>query len=85
MIRNEPVLTGVTALLAAAAGLLVAFGVHLTDVQIAALVEFVQAAYAVALLVRRAVTPTAKQRASAPPPTPPPGPPPAAYSPPVAG
>jgi hypothetical protein len=85
MIRNEPVLAGITALIAAAAGLLVAFGVQLTDVQIAAVVEFAQATYAVAFVVRSKVTPTAKQLALAPPPTPPPAPPPTAYSPPVAG
>lgn len=55
---REPVLAGITALLVAAIGLAVAFGVHVTDVQTAAIVAFVAAAYAVAGIIRAKVTPT---------------------------
>lgn len=64
-IKDEPVVTGVVALLAAAGGMLAAFGVHLTDVQIAAVSQFVQDAFLVAFLVRAQVTPKAHQVASA--------------------
>jgi predicted anti-sigma-YlaC factor YlaD len=59
-VQNEPVLTGLTAALASAGALLAAFGVHLTDLQIAAIVQFVQAAYLLAFLVRAQVTPKAR-------------------------
>lgn len=60
LIAREPVLTAITGLVSAAIALLVAFGVTITATQTAAIVGFVAAAYAVALLVRSAVTPTAK-------------------------
>lgn len=58
-LKNEPVVTAVVTLLAAAGGLLAAFGVHLTDVQVAAVAQFVQDALIVAFLVRSQVTPKA--------------------------
>lgn len=58
-ITHEPVVTAILVLLTTAAGLLVAFGVHLTDAQIAASASFVQAALTVAFLVRSQVTPKA--------------------------
>jgi uncharacterized membrane protein len=56
--RNEPVLTAVTGLVVAGLVLLVAFGVDVTDAQVAAIVGFVAAVYAVAGIVRQKVTPT---------------------------
>ncbi|MFL5910753.1 MAG: hypothetical protein ACJ768_09335 [Gaiellaceae bacterium] len=66
MIRSEPVLAGVTVMIAAVAGVLVAFGVHLTDVQTAALVQLAEAGYGLAFLIRAAVTPTVKLTPPAP-------------------
>lgn len=60
-IKDEPVVTGVVTLLMAAGGLLAAFGVHLTDVQVSAVTQFVEAAFVVAFLVRSQVTPKAHQ------------------------
>lgn len=60
-IKNDPVVTAVVVLLAAAGALLAAFGVHLTDIQVAAVVQFVQDALALAFLVRSQVTPKARQ------------------------
>lgn len=54
---GEPVLTAITGLVAAAIGLLVAFGVAFTAAQTGAVVGFVVAVYAVAVLVRSKVTP----------------------------
>jgi hypothetical protein len=58
-IQDEPVVSSVLTMLAAAGGLLAAFGVHLTDIQVAAIVQFVQDAMIVAFLVRAQVTPKA--------------------------
>lgn len=57
---REPVLVAITGLVTAALALLVAFGVDFTTEQTAAIVTFIGAAYAVAVLVRRRVTPTRK-------------------------
>jgi hypothetical protein len=57
---NEPVLTAITGLVAAAIALLVAFGVDFTTAQTGAILGFVAAVYAVAVLVRSKVTPTRK-------------------------
>lgn len=54
---NEPVLTAITALVVAAFGVLVAFGVDFTPEQVAASVAFVAAVYGVGVLVRSKVTP----------------------------
>ncbi len=56
--RNEPVLSAVTGLVVASVALLVAFGVEVTDEQKLAIVGFVAALYAVAVLIRSRVTPT---------------------------
>lgn len=55
---KEPVLAGITALVVAAIGLGVAFGVNVTEAQTAAIVAFVAAVYAVAGIIRAKVTPT---------------------------
>jgi uncharacterized membrane protein len=60
VVSDEPVLTAITGLIAATAGLLAAFGVNLTDEQLTALLAFIPAVYAVALVVRHFVTPTKK-------------------------
>ncbi len=62
MIADNPVLTGITALVTAGIGLLVAFGVEFTAEQTAAIAGFVGATYAVAVLVRSKVKPTRKLR-----------------------
>jgi uncharacterized membrane protein len=56
--NNEPVLTAITALVAAAFAVLIAFGVDFTTEQVAASVGFVTAVYGVAAIVRSKVTPT---------------------------
>lgn len=56
--KSEPVLAGITAFVAATLTLLVAFNVTISEEQIGAIIGFVAAAYAVALLVRSKVTPT---------------------------
>ena len=66
-LANEPVMTAVLALLAAAGGLLAAFGVHLTTAQIAAVGEFAQAAVALGLMIRSQVTPKAHLAPPGPP------------------
>lgn len=66
VVAHEPVLTAIAALLAAAGGLLAAFGVHLTAEQTAAVGAFAAAAVGVAFIVRAHVTPAAHL------PTPPP-------------
>lgn len=58
--RQEPVVTLVVALIAAAGGLLAAFGVDVTGEQIAALSTFAVAAIGLAVFVRSRVTPTPK-------------------------
>lgn len=58
MVKNEPVLTGITALVTSTIGLLVAFGLDFTDEQTGAVVAFVAAAYGIGALVRQLVTPT---------------------------
>ena len=58
-LTHEPVMSAVAALLVAAGAMLKAFGVDLTDTQIAYAVEFAQAALVVAFLVRSQVTPKA--------------------------
>jgi hypothetical protein len=62
-IKNEPVLTAIYALVIAARVLLVAFGVHLTEIQSNAVDGFVLAALGLGLVVRSAVSPTRKQEA----------------------
>lgn len=57
---QEPVVTLVVALIAAAAALLAAFGVDITPEQIAALSAFAAAAIGLAFYVRSKVTPTWK-------------------------
>ncbi len=58
--RNEPVLSGVTALVTAGVGLLALFGLKFTAEETGALVAFVTSAYGIAALVRSKVTPTRK-------------------------
>lgn len=60
VVQNEPVLSALTAIVAAGIALLVAFGVALSAPQIAAITGFVGAAYAVFALVRSKVTPDAR-------------------------
>lgn len=55
---NEPVIALVLGLVSAAVGLLVAFGVHITEVQAGAVAGFVAAALGLAFYVRGKVTPT---------------------------
>lgn len=57
-ILGEPVVAATLVLIAAAAALLVAFGVNLTTLQISAIVHFGEAALVLAFLVRNRVTPT---------------------------
>ena len=57
---KEPVVTLVVALIAAAGALLAAFGVNVSDAQIAAISAFVVAALTLAFWVRSQVTPTKK-------------------------
>lgn len=59
---NEPVLTGITALVVATIVLLVAFGIHITGDQKTAIVGFIAALYAVGLLVRANVVPLIRAR-----------------------
>lgn len=54
---QEPVLAGITGLVVAAIGLLVAFDVDVTQEQTTAIVAFVAALYGVGLLVRSKVSP----------------------------
>jgi len=61
LVAREPVLTAITALVAAAIALLVAFGVDVSTEQTAAIIAFIVAVYGVAVLVRANVTPVAKQ------------------------
>lgn len=58
--KKEPVMTLVVALIAAAGGLLAAFGVNVTDAQVAALSTFAVAALGLGVWVRSKVRPTAK-------------------------
>jgi uncharacterized membrane protein len=60
LVKNEPVVTAALAVIAALIVLLVAFGVHLTQEQQAAIGGLAAAILALAGLVRSAVTPTAK-------------------------
>jgi len=60
---GEPVVTLVVALIAAAGGLLAAFGVDLSAAQIEALTGFAVAALGLAFYVRARVTPTRKRKA----------------------
>lgn len=55
---NEPVIALVLGLVSAAVGLLVAFGVHITEVQGGAIAGFVAAALGLGVYVRSKVTPT---------------------------
>lgn len=59
-LKNEPLLTAITALVAAAIALLVAFGVDVTDDQKIAIGGFVVALYVLVGVVRSKVTPTRK-------------------------
>lgn len=56
---TEPVLAAITALVAAAIVLLVAFGVNISDDQKEAIGAFIVALYGVAVFIRSKVTPTA--------------------------
>jgi uncharacterized membrane protein len=58
--KNEPVMTLIVALIVAAGGLLAAFGVNVTDEQIAALSAFAVAALGLGVWVRSKVAPTTK-------------------------
>lgn len=58
LITAEPVIAAFTAWVVVLLGLLVAFGVHLTDIQKAAIVAFITASIGIAVAVRKAVTPT---------------------------
>ena len=69
--KSEPVMTLVVAELAAVVGLLVAFGVHLSDVQIAALTQFAEVSLGFGLWVRSKVTPASYGKAAVPAPEPP--------------
>lgn len=60
--KQEPVVTLVVALIAAAGGLLAAFGVDVTGEQIAALSTFAVAAIGLAVFVRSRVTPSKSGR-----------------------
>ncbi len=62
---NEPVIALVVALIVAAGGLLVAFGVQVTDAQIGAISAFVVAALTLGFYVRSKVTPTKKEQGHA--------------------
>lgn len=57
VIRREPVLTTILALVSATMALLAAFGVDLTDAQQTAILGFVAALVAAAFLIRSLVTP----------------------------
>lgn len=59
LIAREPVLAATVTLILAVFGVLVAFGVELTDAQIHALRTLAEAALALAVLVRSKVTPGA--------------------------
>ncbi len=59
-LKNEPLLTAITALVAASIVLLVAFGVTVTDEQKIAIAAFVIALYVFVGVVRAKVTPTRK-------------------------
>ena len=56
--KSEPVLVAVTAFVAAALTLLIAFDVEITKDQVGAIIGFVAAGYGIALIVRSKVTPT---------------------------
>lgn len=58
---NEPVMALVLGLVSAAVGLLVAFGVHITELQAGAIAGFVAAALALGVYVRGKVTPSKKE------------------------
>jgi hypothetical protein len=60
LIKNEPVVIAALAVIGALVTLLVAFGVHLTEAQEAAIGGLCAAILALAGVVRAAVTPTAK-------------------------
>lgn len=57
---NEPVISLVLGLVAAAVALLIAFGMHITEAQGAAIGGFAAAALALGFYVRGKVTPTSK-------------------------
>lgn len=63
-VKNEPVISMVLGLVAAAVALLIAFGVHITEVQAGAISGFVAAALAVGFYVRSRVSPTAREERS---------------------
>lgn len=58
--RNEPVLTIITGLVGATIALLAAFGLDFTAEQTAAIVGWVAAVYAAAVLMRSKVRPTGR-------------------------
>lgn len=55
--KNEPVLTVVTGLVVATLALLAAFGLEFTSEQVAAIVGWIAAVYAAAVLIRSRVSP----------------------------
>jgi hypothetical protein len=57
LIQNEPVLTAIYTLIVAARVMVMAFGVHMTDDQVAATDGFVLAALGLGLIIRNKVTP----------------------------
>lgn len=61
---GEPILTGITALVGASIALLIVFGVHVTGEQRDAIIAFIAALYAVALIVRSQVRPMVKDYAT---------------------
>ena len=61
LLITEPVMAAALALVGLTVGLLVAFGVHVTADQREAIEAWVGGVLALALVVRRQVTPTAKQ------------------------
>lgn len=62
LLQSQPVLTAAVAEVSALIAILVAFGVHLTEVQIGAISGFVVATLALAGLVYNAVTPVANPK-----------------------
>ena len=60
-LKDEPVITAIVAMILAAGGMLAAFGLHLSDVQIAAVSQFVQDVLIVGFIVRSQVTPKSHQ------------------------
>lgn len=60
LLAAEPVVAAALALVVALTTILVAFGVHLTDVQVAAITGLAGAILGLAVVVRNAVTPVSR-------------------------